>query len=83
MSHLRQLCAAGIEPDLLKSVGVTIHGSLPPYKLSALKKLFDKRSFTRMTPGAKYLEVGLEGNLIRGMYDTGSNVTIISSRLAK
>lgn len=30
----------------------------------------------------KYLEVGIGGNLVYGMFDTGANVTIISSKLA-
>ena len=53
-------------------------GRLPESKAEPMSKLVDRRGHTKLQQGVKYLEVGIGGNLVYGMFDTGANVTIIS-----
>ena len=48
-----------------------------------MSKSVDKRYLTPMAAGTKYLDVVVNGVLVRGMYDTGSNVTMMTKKLAK
>lgn len=43
----------------------------------------DKRHLTPEYPGGQYIDLVLNGRRVLGLYDPGSNVSIISSQLAR
>lgn len=58
-------------------------GLLPESQLNPMESHVNCKHWVKMQPGVKYLEVGLDKYLVLGMFDTGANVSIISSHLAR
>ena len=57
-------------------LGIVPRGSCKPMTMA-----LDKRYLTPQQDGAHYVE--LDGRRVRGLYDTGSNCTIVSKKLAR
>lgn len=48
----------------------------------SMKHSVDKRYLTPTTTGSNFADIVLDGTRVYGMYDTGSNVTLMNQRLA-
>ena len=48
-----------------------------------MDRQLDKWHFTTLCPGSQYFPLAIDSRHVNGLYDSGSNVTIISHRLAK
>ena len=48
-----------------------------------MDKQLDKRHLTTLFPGSQYVSLAIDSRHVYDLYDSGSNVTIISHRLAK
>ena len=74
VSHLRHLCSTNGG----SRVGIQVNGLLPRSRCKPITQQMDKRYLTPKQPGGHYIEVVLDGRRVRGLYDTGSNCTILS-----
>lgn len=78
VSHLAQLCNT-----TTGKVGCDITKVYPRHELLPMSSYADKRHLTPAEVSSQYIDVIVAGKRLRGMYDTGSNVTLLAASVAK
>lgn len=76
IAHLSHLVATSTKPG-----GKVLTANTRPGKTK--RDSVDKRFLTPVTAGAHFVDAVIEGSRVNGMYDTGSNVTLMNARLAR
>ena len=79
VSHLEEVCAVS---QTMERTGCEVVGAdlMPNKPLSAH---LDKRSLIRRKSGARYLDVVLDSFRDWGLFDTGANFSMVTTRLVR
>lgn len=78
VSHLSEFCHSSTQTFR----GCQVKRVLPVGETKPMTKAGDARHLTPVQRGGQYLELCIAGKRVYGLYDTGSNCTIVSKKLA-